>query len=67
MPLPTGCLPPDPHPDPFALRHRPSRDLLALLLEGDAAYRCGDRPLTELFHLAPQPLKNKRTPTLFFQ
>ena len=56
MPLPTGCLPPDPHPDPFALRHRPSRDLLALLLEGDAAYHCGDRPLTELFHLAPQPL-----------
>ena len=60
MPLPTGCLPPDPHPDsdphPFALRHRPSRDLLALLLAGDAAYRCGNRPLTELFHLAPQPL-----------
>ena len=50
MPLPTGCLPPDPHPDsdphPFALRHRPSRDLLALLLAGDAAYRCGNRPLT---------------------
>ena len=42
--------------DPDWLRHQQTPNLLALLLQGDAAYRCGDRPLTELFHLAPQPL-----------